>query len=458
MGNTILGGTSLSVTDNSGTHSNYYFAPADNYVGQRTLLPTRSGVNDRFIFSSNGSLEDCYVPVLGGSASQACAYEEVDLHALSLGATGSGIEENWRGGPTLGMGFYGHAPLTLGNLNSVGGSSFSGSMAVSLISTPSAPTLSCNSSGSGTSLTYYLVAHDYHGNSTLPSSAGAIQCPNAPSSSNPVTIWPPVGQITGVGVNAGGTGYAVGNTVGIYNDQYNMLGMDAVLTVTSVGTGGAVTGLSITNAGVGYAHNSGVLTTGALTGSGSGLTVSITVLAPLDGVGSWDILKGNTSTSLLTGVRCSITSPCQDTGQSTTAYTAPTRNSTGDATIAGNLTVSGTTTIYGQPYDLPIFYAGLPGNAQLLSRVTFTRAVTFAAGLTTSQGSSGEAATSSAIVTFNKNGTSFGTCTFAASANTCTFASPSGASFAPGDVLTVLGPGTADATLGDIAITIVGSR
>ncbi len=49
---------------------------------------------------------------------------------------------------------------------------------------------------------------------------------------------------------------------------------------------------------------------------------------------TWDILKSNTSTSLYTNVRIGP-GAAMDTGTSTSAYNAPTRNTTGDLTVAG---------------------------------------------------------------------------------------------------------------------------
>jgi hypothetical protein len=61
----------------------------------------------------------------------------------------------------------------------------------------------------------------------------------------------------------------------------------------------------------------------------------------MDGVNIWDILAGDTSHLLLSG-RCGSSAPiCQDTGQTRSAYTAPTRDSTGDQSVSGKLTVRG---------------------------------------------------------------------------------------------------------------------
>jgi len=110
------------------------------------------------------------------------------------------------------------------------------------------------------------------------------------------------------------------------------------------------------------------------------------------------------------------------------------------------------------PYDVVTFFSGVPGASEVLSRVVFTRQVAFPIALAGSYASAGIAATAETIVSTNKNGAAFGTCTFAIAGTTCTFASTVGALFSAGDVLTVVGPGSADATLADIAITLAGTR
>jgi hypothetical protein len=116
------------------------------------------------------------------------------------------------------------------------------------------------------------------------------------------------------------------------------------------------------------------------------------------------------------------------------------------------------------PYDAGSFLPGAPLTSSEFSRVVFTRAVTFAAGLAGSQGNARIAATGDAIFTLSQwsassnNTTQFGTCTFAAGASTCIFASSSGASFQAQDVLIVTAPAVIDPTLADVSITLSGTR
>src|SRR6202043_2549566 len=87
---------------------------------------------------------------------------------------------------------------------------------------------------------------------------------------------------------------------------------------------------------------------GTTVSGGGTLSASIynTITPPnQEGCFKWDILSGNTSTSLFVGTVCSTVLPCKDTGQSTNVYSAPARNTTGDESIAGNLTVTGHNTL-----------------------------------------------------------------------------------------------------------------
>ena len=110
-----------------------------------------------------------------------------------------------------------------------------------------------------------------------------------------------------------------------------------------------------------------------------------------------------------------------------------------------------------QPYDVPMFYPGVPGASALVARLKAVRSVTFPSGLTASQADARVAATGSTTFTLKKNGVSVGTILWSAAGTSGAFTS-SGFSLAAGDVLTVEGPATADATLADISITLTGTR
>jgi len=100
---------------------------------------------------------------------------------------------------------------------------------------------------------------------------------------------------------------------------------------------------------------------------------------------------------------------------------------------------------------------GVVGNSEKLFVVAIARTVVFPAGVSGSEAVVGTAPTADAVFSLQKNGVQFGTVTFAASATAGTFSVASDTTFAPGDVLSVIGPATADATLADVSITLRGT-
>lgn len=111
-----------------------------------------------------------------------------------------------------------------------------------------------------------------------------------------------------------------------------------------------------------------------------------------------------------------------------------------------------------KPFDVSVFAPGLGSNSQILFRGKLARAVTFPAGASLSLASASAAATGSTTYTLKKNGTSFATVNFAASASVGTWTQASDAVFAAGDLLEIDGPATADATLANVGITLAGVR
>lgn len=111
-------------------------------------------------------------------------------------------------------------------------------------------------------------------------------------------------------------------------------------------------------------------------------------------------------------------------------------------------------TLFSGRYDISTYYPGVPGNSQILLRWTAPRPITIVIGAINSQCTAGTAATGSTTITINKNGSSVGTIAISSSGTTGTFTVASSVSLVAGDILTIVGPGTADATLADISITI----
>lgn len=108
-----------------------------------------------------------------------------------------------------------------------------------------------------------------------------------------------------------------------------------------------------------------------------------------------------------------------------------------------------------RPADVGVFIAGSPEDGEVVAR--YVPARTFYVSTTGHRASAANAATAETVFSVAKNGVSIGTITFAAAATTGT-ASITATTFAAGDVLTIEGPGSADASLADISITLAATR
>ena len=113
------------------------------------------------------------------------------------------------------------------------------------------------------------------------------------------------------------------------------------------------------------------------------------------------------------------------------------------------------------PYDIALFWPGTPPASQIV-RQAFTRAVTCPAGLTGSVAIAKEAATAPTTVTINQvtagTPTAVGSIAWAMSGTVGTFTAASPIAFAAADIIEFVFPGTPDATLGDIAVTLSCAR
>jgi len=109
-------------------------------------------------------------------------------------------------------------------------------------------------------------------------------------------------------------------------------------------------------------------------------------------------------------------------------------------------------------YDIICFFEGVIPNGQLILRFPFSRRVYFPAGMTDSVASLGVAATAETVLSLKKDLVEFATITFAAAGTVGTVTSPSNTTFEKGDVLTIHGPGSADATAADLGFTLNGER
>jgi hypothetical protein len=110
------------------------------------------------------------------------------------------------------------------------------------------------------------------------------------------------------------------------------------------------------------------------------------------------------------------------------------------------------------PYDLLMFFPGVPTASQVMGRIIVPRAITLPASLTGSFGSSIVAATGATTLTLAKNGVSIGSINFAAGSTTATFTFASAVSFAAGNILTLTNQSPADASLANVSLTLAATR
>lgn len=109
-------------------------------------------------------------------------------------------------------------------------------------------------------------------------------------------------------------------------------------------------------------------------------------------------------------------------------------------------------------YDVGGAYNGSPTASLVLMRFPFVRTVMFESGMSLSKFVAGTAATGSTVFSIRKNGVEFATATFGAGATAATFSCPVSTVFAPGNTLTIVAPGSPDATLADLGWCLAGTR
>lgn len=115
------------------------------------------------------------------------------------------------------------------------------------------------------------------------------------------------------------------------------------------------------------------------------------------------------------------------------------------------------------PYDFGVFFSGLPTASQEIFRMEAVRGFTIPDGAPGSTANAAVESTGTAVFSIRKNGVQFATVTWVAGSptdNTGTWAFDAAAdeSFVAGDLLTMVAPDPADATLEDIAIFVKGAR
>jgi hypothetical protein len=145
---------------------------------------------------------------------------------------------------------------------------------------------------------------------------------------------------------------------------------------------------------------------------------------------------------------------------------SPTGGAKGAGTInlAGGLYINGAAVLpVGQtPFSIGATVNSTFSASQVIVRQPIAlpagQSVTVASGCNNSQAVLDIAATATTTFSMTKNGTQFGTFTFAASGTTATFTCSSATTFNPGDVIRVIAPATADATAANLGLSIYGVR
>ena len=275
------------------------------------------------------------------------------------GSIGSNLYKDgptWSGTGARIYGFWGHSPWKTGFSEPMGGFAGKGKSTFGQITDPSAPTLTAVGGTGTTSAAYSLVGTDYNTGHTIVS--------------NPVTTvsGPAVlGAVLTMTVSAGCTlssgVCAVPYVQGDVGSQVTLTGGDgtAQATITEVNHGsgsGPVTGITLYAAGshyntVPYFGGGGTNVFATTGGTGTGLTIAATsayisiALPHVDGIQSWTVLVGDTAHKLqapstrITGSSLDSSTNIIDFGGAlASASWADTRNTTGDATFANNVTLS----------------------------------------------------------------------------------------------------------------------
>lgn len=303
--------------DYGGPKSNFLWGPGST-PGSVGL----SGASPYVAMGSNG-MYDAYLETKGPLQSSA--------NGVNLWADGPAYN-GWIAGI---YGPYGHSDWNVGISKPHAGVVDTGRMTVSRLPTPTVPTVTIGAGSAGTATYTYGFACTSDGNGGVPS-PGPIS--SAVTGPDVLGAW-----LTATPVVAG-TGYVVNDVVTVTGGSGT-----AQLTVTSIGAGGAVTGLSVTTPGSGYRligqFGAGTQTVYSTTGgTGTGLTVTGTAtymsvaFTPPDGCKTFVILKGDSSHQMVTTSAVGWNSLVQawfDFGAATTTYSAPTRDSTGDMSVAG---------------------------------------------------------------------------------------------------------------------------
>jgi hypothetical protein len=134
---------------------------------------------------------------------------------------------------------------------------------------------------------------------------------------------------------------------------------------------------------------------------------------------------------------------------------SPGQSPTAFGTGIYGLAIEGYILDYLPAYHLTHFAAGQSASGAVVFRHVFSRAARLPAGATSSRAVAGIAATGPSVLALLKNGTSVGSVQFTAGEAVAYFVVAAAVDFAAGDVFAIAAPDPQDATLADIALTLV---
>lgn len=118
----------------------------------------------------------------------------------------------------------------------------------------------------------------------------------------------------------------------------------------------------------------------------------------------------------------------------------------------------GATGPLGESVVLAVSAEGTLRDGELLVRHIFVSTIEFANDFDGSYASSDTASAGTAVLSITKNGVEVGTLTFTASTEGIFATSGGAVTFIEGDVLKIIAPATADASLANVSISLLGTR
>lgn len=116
------------------------------------------------------------------------------------------------------------------------------------------------------------------------------------------------------------------------------------------------------------------------------------------------------------------------------------------------------TALNSNTYDIGGSFVSVPNASQLLLIYPAPRVFNFLASMPGSQMVAKVAATAETVFSIKKNNVEFATATFAIAGTVATFVAGASVSFAAGDILTLVAPGSPDATLANLGWALAASR